>query len=77
VLKSWERKAWHGFLKEAFGLKAWVMIKKKVQSSWRSRKNIRDGLQNWGLHQIIKIIGHYLVHLLYKCHICLYFGIRP
>jgi hypothetical protein len=37
VLKSWRRKARHGFLKEAFGLKAWVMIKQKVQSSWRSR----------------------------------------
>jgi hypothetical protein len=52
------------------------MIKQKVQYSWRRKKDMRDSLQNWDLYQIIKIIGHYLVHLLYKWYICLCFGIH-
>jgi hypothetical protein len=38
---------------------------------------MRDSLQNCGFYQIIKIIGHYLVDLLYTCHIWLCFGIHP
>ena len=77
MLKSWKRRTWHGFQKGVLRVKTRLMFKQKVQPNWRRREGLRDDIQIWGLHQIIKIICHCIIHMLYKCHICLYHGVHP
>jgi hypothetical protein len=64
--------AWHGFLKEVFKLRR-MMLKQVVQQRQRREEDLRNNYQVGGLHQIIKINGHDIIHTLYLC-LC---GIHP
>ena len=62
----------HGCLKEEFNLKR-MMFKQVVQQKQRREGDSRNNCQVRGLHQIIKIIGHGIIHILCLC-LC---GIHP
>lgn len=64
--KSWKRWAWRGFLKGVFKLRR-MMLRQVVQRRQRKEGDSRNNCQLGGLHQIIKIIGHGIIHILCLC----------
>jgi hypothetical protein len=61
-----KEKAWHGFLNGVFKLRR-MMFKQVVQQRQRREGDLRNNCQVRGLDQIIKIIGHGIIHILCLC----------